>query len=395
MNKKALSGALSILSLVCIVISLARCGFGENSSEHFTDNSTAEKFYKKGTTLMQQGFYQDAIPPLTEAIKNDEHFVAAFINRSLCWNKIQDFKKALQDAESALRGNSESSYAWFHKAEAEKGLHKYTDAAQDYQTAAKYEPEAGYRYNQLAVACLESAGQTAKAKELQANIDKATDEYSLIGRGLAKYKNGQYIEAVKEFTAAIAKDPRAEQAYYNRGLCQATLGRYKEALEDYNQVLKLDSSDAQAYYLRGWDKFFMGDFAGAAEDFVKHVGMNDVGESHSPYSVIACVLAYRKMNHEAGADYMLKWWQPYEYDKWPRPVLKFLRHENTVNDVLAAANTNDLMTEAKTYIGMQYSVEGKINEAKEYLHWVEVYGNRSFSEYQLALSELARIAKAK
>src|SRR5580658_3923930 len=96
MNKGIFSAAISVLSLTGVLLSLSQC----EASGRFTDNPTAEKFYQKGTTFMQQGFYDQAMPPLTEAIKNDEHFVAAFINRSLCRNKLKDYKGALQDAQS-------------------------------------------------------------------------------------------------------------------------------------------------------------------------------------------------------------------------------------------------------------------------------------------------------
>ncbi len=390
-NKTILSAGVNILSLTCLLLSLSQCG----ASERFSDNPTAEKFYQKGTTFLQQGFYDRAIPPLTEAIQNDEHFVAAFINRSLCRNKLKDYKEALQDAQSALRWNPESSYAWFQKGQAEQGLHEYIDAAKDYRNAAQYEPEAAYRYNELAAICFESAGQKGKAKELRANQEAASDINSLISRGLFKYEKGLYSEAINDFTAAIAQDSKSLQAYYNRGLCEATLGQYQLALADYGQALKLDPEYGQAYYLRGWDKFYLGDYNGSAEDFRKHVGMNDMGEAHSPYSVILSSFAYRRANRPDAAEYMLKWWKEYEYEKWPVQVIRFLRHENTVADVLSAANNNDLMTEAKAYIGMEYSLEGKINEAEENLKWVEVNGNRRFSEYQLALSELAKLAKSK
>lgn len=392
MNNRIFRGMRNVLLSGIFVLSISQCA--RQGDQHFTDNAVAEKFYQQGTTFMQQGFYKEAIPPLTEAIKNDQHFVAAFINRALSYNKLKDYTAGLQDAESALRWNSESSYAWFHKAEAERGLGKYMDAANDYQSAAKYESESSYRYNELAAQCYESAGKIDKAKEIRDNLSKATDADSLVGRGIFKYQKAQYSDAIKDFTAAIAQDPNLLPAYYHRGLCEATLDQYKDALVDYDKVIQLDSNYEQGYYLRGWDKFFLGDFVGSEKDFRQHVTINDMGEGHSPYSVIMCTLAYRKTNPSNPGDYMLKWWQPYEYAKWPQPVLKFLRHEISAADLLSAADTNDRMTEAKAYIGVQDSIEGKTNEAIENLNWVQQNGNRSFSEYQLALSELARLAKS-
>jgi hypothetical protein len=76
-------------------------------------------------------------------------------------------------------------------------------------------------------------------------------------------------------------------------------------------------------------------------------------------------------------------------------VLQFLRHEVSTADVLSAAKTKDLMTEAKAYVGLEYSIEGKTKQAIDNRNWVKLNGNRSFSEYQLALSELGKLANSK
>jgi tetratricopeptide (TPR) repeat protein len=365
------------------------CGCAQ--TDHFSDDPTAEKFYKQGTTLMQQGYYDKAIPPLNEAIEHDQHFVAAFINRAKCKNEIRDYQGALEDGESAVKWNPESSYAFFQKAKAEEGLQKFVDAANDYQSAAKCEPEGAYCYSDSAAKCYELSGQPEKARELRAKLSEASDATTLLSRGLLELRKQELSEAKKDFTAAITQDPAMMDAYYNRAQCESLLGEHTKALDDLNKVIEGRPDVAQAYYTRGWVKMDLADYDGAAEDFKHHVTINDVGEAHSPYSVMLCALAYRKAQNPRAGDYMLGWWQPNETKMWPYPVLRFLRGEITGKDLLSAADTNDRMTEAKTYLGMQQSIEGKTKEAVENLSWVRGNGNRSFSEYQLALSELGRM----
>ncbi len=211
-----------LLLLFCSVL-LSSCSAKKRNIEHHSNNPVAESLYDKGTILMQQHRYNEAVPLLSEAIKNDPHFVAAFINLAFSHNGLYEYKDAQDDANSAIRLNPESSYAWYQKAKAEEGLAKHLEAAKDYEEAAKLDPESSYGYSELAARCLESGGKSDQAKELRAKLQTATDPDSCFGRGLSKYAQGQYDEAIKDFSQAIVKNDKFAQAYLRRGNCMSNL----------------------------------------------------------------------------------------------------------------------------------------------------------------------------
>jgi lipoprotein NlpI len=53
-----------------------------------------------------------------------------------------------------------------------------------------------------------------------------------------------------------------------------------------------------------------------------------------------------------------------------------------------SATDNDRLTEAYAYVGMNLSLLGQSPEALKHFKWIIEKGNRDFTEYSLALSEI-------
>ncbi|ELU07458.1 hypothetical protein CAPTEDRAFT_131452, partial [Capitella teleta] len=61
-------------------------------------------------------------------------------------------------------------------------------------------------------------------------------------RGLARYRQVDFAEAIDDFTQAIKFSPHLAAAYYNRGLIHYRLGRFSTAIEDMDRALSLQPS---------------------------------------------------------------------------------------------------------------------------------------------------------
>jgi hypothetical protein len=73
---------------------------------------------------------------------------------------------------------------------------------------------------------------------------------------------------------------------------------------------------------------------------------------------------------------------------WVCQPMRYLSREQTAEEFIARATDNDKMTEAKTYVGVDLALEGKMTQALPYLEWVKANGNRGFYEYPLAVAWL-------
>ncbi len=77
----------------------------------------------------------------------------------------------------------------------------------------------------------------------------------------------QHLEqAVADYTRAIELDPRYAKAYNNRGNTYAALGEKERALDDYDVALELEPDLTLAYFNRGLLHYRIGDYEQAVAD---------------------------------------------------------------------------------------------------------------------------------
>jgi tetratricopeptide (TPR) repeat protein len=96
--------------------------------------------------------------------------------------------------------------------------------------------------------------------------DKAAQ---LVQQGDALIKQGNYDEAIEEYTAAIELDPDLATAYLGRGQAYFPQGRSLMAVSDYSRAIELDPDYTAAYYGRGWAQLDNRAWEGAVSDFSK------------------------------------------------------------------------------------------------------------------------------
>ncbi|MDD5584671.1 MAG: tetratricopeptide repeat protein [Candidatus Omnitrophica bacterium] len=83
---------------------------------------------------------------------------------------------------------------------------------------------------------------------LSAAFAKTADE--LIDEGVAYYQQGNYDDAITQFTIAIAISPNSLEAYNNRGNAYDAKGNHEQAIADYSKVIDINPFYGWAYYNR-------------------------------------------------------------------------------------------------------------------------------------------------
>lgn len=108
-----------------------------------SQKSIGEQFKEtkeKGNKCVQQGKYADAVPYYTSCIRLLPNEVPSYTNRALCFLKLNEPVKAIEDCDKALHHQPQNVKALFRRAQANKTLKQYKDALSDFSLVLKCEP---------------------------------------------------------------------------------------------------------------------------------------------------------------------------------------------------------------------------------------------------------------
>jgi tetratricopeptide (TPR) repeat protein len=95
----------------------------------------------------------------------------------------------------------------------------------------------------------------------------AQTDTTYFNNGEGKLASGQYKEAIKNYTQAVAINPKYIAAYKSRGICRYQLRDCKNAISDFNRVIATDTITSDTYYYRGACKKLIGDTTGYRLDW--------------------------------------------------------------------------------------------------------------------------------
>jgi tetratricopeptide (TPR) repeat protein len=92
-------------------------------------------------------------------------------------------------------------------------------------------------------------------------------------RALAYQNMGEDQRAIRDCNAALAIEPKNENALFVRGSARQNLEDYLGATEDFSDVLQLNPSRAPARFARGTAYYSAGDYKSAVADFSKAIDL--------------------------------------------------------------------------------------------------------------------------
>jgi len=93
-------------------------------------------------------------------------------------------------------------------------------------------------------------------------------------RGAAYSSQGNFTQAILDYSKAIEIKPDYADAYFNRGNNYGHQGNFTQAIFDYNEAIKLNSDNLQAYNNRGFAYFQKGSFNQAISDYNHSIEIN-------------------------------------------------------------------------------------------------------------------------
>jgi len=86
-------------------------------------------------------------------------------------------------------------------------------------------------------------------------------------RGVAKFRLGNYEEAILDFNEAITLNSRCAMAFYNRGTAKSEMDCFKEAILDFDEAIRLNPKNAESFNNRGTANAKLGNYEEALLDY--------------------------------------------------------------------------------------------------------------------------------
>jgi stress-induced-phosphoprotein 1 len=101
---------------------------------------SAQEWKDKGNTFIKNKHYEEALNCYNEAIKADPKDHIHYSNRSACYINLNNFQKALEDAEQCIKIKPDWAKGYLRKGMAEFKLDKLEEAAETYKKGLEIDP---------------------------------------------------------------------------------------------------------------------------------------------------------------------------------------------------------------------------------------------------------------
>jgi tetratricopeptide (TPR) repeat protein len=207
--------------------------FAGESEKYAVKNPELKSLYgfipfDKGWSLENSGDFKSAIIFFNKALAYGEQPVF-YKHRGRCYFELENYQKALQDYEDALRLSPQDEDLLKSKGLALHALGRSGEAKQVLETASRISPTDKYIQN---------------SKKW---IDKNGADNHIIN-GVNLDREGKFEEAINEYNQAIMNNPDDYLPYYNRGVALMKLGRLDEAIRDFEHASARNVNDVSSYY---------------------------------------------------------------------------------------------------------------------------------------------------
>jgi uncharacterized membrane protein/tetratricopeptide (TPR) repeat protein len=217
----------------------------ENSTEVIQlDKNDATLYSERGKAYFAQKDYDGAIKEFAKAIQLAPHDARVYYFRGVAYANKGDNDQAITDLTAAVRRNPNNA-TWAAalekvKAAAPKPPPPKPQYATSAPTQKSAEPKAPVRLDTHHA----TSAPAQKPAEPEAPVPlDAIDATSYSERGIAFLCDGDYDQAIAEFTAALRLNPNNAALYTDRSFAYSAKGDHDRAIADLTAAVRLDPHD--------------------------------------------------------------------------------------------------------------------------------------------------------
>lgn len=310
--------------------------------------------------------------------------VVAHNNLGLFFFYRNDWQKALDHFDQALRINSDYVFAYNNRALVHLKLGRRGRAMKDLNQALKRRP----RYIQALMNRSRIHQERGKHKKARRDLNRVIkiDPYfidAIYQRGVASLGMKDFARAFEDFDRVIALNPGFSAAYAHRAFLNARLQKYDQALQDLIRLGNLRELTVSELNQRGILYTFRGDLSAALKDF--HRVMQLAPSNAEAYNNRGNVYFRQRALNAAFEDFdhALQLNPGYLEAYNNRAHLNLLRgeFEAALNDYTRALQLNPNLSMLYYQRSMVYAVMGEVDSAIHDARVAQEMGMQGMEEY--------------
>ena len=181
----------------------------ERKEEYSQNKGLIKQYITKAQKQYYNKNYKEALEILDKAIEIEPKAAAeAYILRCQVYMDLEEFEKAMDDINEAIKVRPTSGYAYPIRGDMYLKAKAYNEALNDYETALKYFPKSGSgpTYSKISNVFFEQGDFIKAIEYCNLAIENGTSDGDIFKtRGWAKNQIGEYNEAIDDFEEAISK----------------------------------------------------------------------------------------------------------------------------------------------------------------------------------------------
>ncbi|MBF0566690.1 MAG: tetratricopeptide repeat protein [Nitrospirae bacterium] len=120
-------------------------------------------------------------------------------------------------------------------------------------------------------------GDTGDSDNVKPQSENPQTYMFYLQRGEANMRNGNFRQAIGEFSRAIEIEPNNSAGYTGRGVSYEMVGDFRQAIGDFTNAIKLKPDSDLAFNGRGYSYLRTGDYPQAINDFSRAIELKPDG----------------------------------------------------------------------------------------------------------------------
>lgn len=223
-----------------VIMEALQFAFVDFSRAVILNNCHGEALFYRAWLLFLNCAYEEAIQDYTRSLENFGKNPAAYHQRGLCFEHLNQPEQAVFDFSKAIELDPSQAEYFFSRGLILASQGKFSSAISDYSQAIFLEPQHSEAHYSRGLLCDEldacdlALVDYSKAIELDSQHSEA-----LFCRGVIYTRQSLYDAALDDFSMALSIDPKHSEALVARGRVYSTLQLYSQAARDFGEAIAI------------------------------------------------------------------------------------------------------------------------------------------------------------